>query len=125
TRDLLIRPVTPRFFVVGDQAQVGAVVNNNTGADIAATVTLEGTGVTLGSAASQNVTVPAHGRVEVTWNVTAGDAAAADLTFTVEGGGLRDASKPTLGQPPDQLLPIYNYSAPETVGTAGQLEAAD
>jgi uncharacterized protein YfaS (alpha-2-macroglobulin family) len=125
TRDLLIRPVTPRFFVVGDQAQVAAVVNNNTGAPIEATVTLEASGVSLGSSATQSVSVPANDRVEVTWQVTAGDAAAADLTFSVEGGGLRDASKPTLGQPPDQLLPIYNYSAPETVGTAGQLESAD
>ncbi len=33
TKPLLIRPATPRFFVVGDQAQLAAVVNNNTGAD--------------------------------------------------------------------------------------------
>ncbi|MCC6187683.1 MAG: Ig-like domain-containing protein [Anaerolineales bacterium] len=125
TRDLLIRPLTPRFFVVGDQAQVSAVVNNNTAAAIEAVVSLQAAGVTLNSPAAQNVTVPANDRVEVTWQVTAEDADAADLTFAVAGGGLSDASKPTLGQPPGQLLPIYNYSAPETVGTAGQLETAD
>jgi uncharacterized protein YfaS (alpha-2-macroglobulin family) len=125
TRDLLIRPVTPRFFVTGDRGQLGAVVNNNTDQDIQATVTLAGSGVTIDSPASQNVLVKAHDRAEVAWNVTAGEGPAADLTFSVEGGGLRDASKPTLGVPPDQLLPIYQYSAPETVGTAGQLETAD
>lgn len=124
TRDLLIRPLTPRFFVVGDQATLSAVVNNNTDQPIAAAVSLEANGVTLNSPASQSVTVGAHDRAEVRWNVTAEDAAAADLTFRVSGGGLEDASKPTLGLAPDQLLPIYHYAAPETIGTAGQLDAA-
>ena len=35
TKPLLIRPVTPRFFVVGDEVTLAAVVNNNTGEDIA------------------------------------------------------------------------------------------
>lgn len=125
TKDLLIRPVTPRFFVAGDQAQLAAVVNNNTSAAIEATVTLNAAaGVTLNGEAAQTVSVPAQGRVEVTWEVTVLDAPAADLTFAVEGGGLRDAAKPTLAQPPDQLLPILKYSAPETVGTAGELTDA-
>ena len=47
TKDLLIQPTTPRFFVVGDQAQLGAEINNNTANDIQATVTLTGTGVPL------------------------------------------------------------------------------
>ncbi len=125
TKDLLIRPETPRFFVVGDQAQLGAIVNNNTAQDIQATVTLAGTGVDIASAAAQNVTVKANDRAEVTWDVTVQDVASVDLTFSVEGGGLRDASKPTLGIPPNQLLPVYKYSAPETVATAGQLDSAN
>jgi alpha-2-macroglobulin len=124
TKDLLIQPTTPRFFVVGDQAQLGAEINNNTANDIQATVTLTGTGVSLDSPVSQVVTVKANDRVNVNWNVTALDAAAADLTFSVAGGGLQDASKPTVGTPPDQLLPIYKYSAPTTTSTAGQLDAA-
>ncbi len=124
TKDLLIRPVTPRFFVAGDQAELAAVINNNTAADLEVTATLAGQGVTLTSPDRQSVTVPANGRVEVTWNVTAGDGDYADLTFTAEGGGLRDSSKPTLGRPPEQRLPILKYSAPETVGTAGELTDA-
>ncbi|NIM52630.1 MAG: hypothetical protein GTO22_25860, partial [Gemmatimonadales bacterium] len=30
SKDLLVRPVVPRFFVVGDQAQLAAVIHNNT-----------------------------------------------------------------------------------------------
>jgi alpha-2-macroglobulin len=125
SKPLLIRPVTPRFFVVGDQAQLGAVINNNTDLAIDATVTLAATGLSLGSPAAQTLSVPAHDRAEVNWQVTAEDAANADLTFSVQGGGLSDASKPTVGAPPDQLLPIYHFSVPETTGTAGQLDAAD
>jgi uncharacterized protein YfaS (alpha-2-macroglobulin family) len=122
TKDLLIQPTTPRFFVVGDQAKLGAEINNNTANDIQATVTLTGTGVSLDSPVSQVVTVKANDRVNVNWNVTALDAPAANLTFSVAGGGLQDASKPTVGTPPDQLLPIYKYSAPTATSTAGQLE---
>ncbi len=125
TKDLLIRPQTPRFFVVGDQSTLAAVVNNNTAQDIQATVTLAAEGVTINSTPAQNVTVKANDRVEVTWDVTVNDVPLVDLTFTVEGGGLRDSSKPTLGTPPNQTLPVYKYSAPETVATAGQLDTAN
>ena len=123
-RDLLIRPNTPRFFVVGDQARLEAVVNNNTDSDIEAEVSLQASGLTLTGPASQTVNVPARNRVLVGWEVTVQDVANVDATFRVAGGGLQDASKPPLGVPPGQLLPVYKYSVPETVGTAGQLEAA-
>ncbi|MEK7784947.1 MAG: alpha-2-macroglobulin family protein, partial [Chloroflexota bacterium] len=60
TKDLLIRPVTPRFFVVGDQAELAAVVNNNTDSDLTVDVTLSGSGFTLGDPAQQTVTVKAR-----------------------------------------------------------------
>jgi alpha-2-macroglobulin len=130
TKPLLVRPFTPRFFVVGDQAQVTAVVNNNTNQDIQTTVTVAGTGVTFNTPGKQVVTVKAHDRTLVAWDVSVsdiGDAAAGwvDLTFTAEGAGLKDASKPTLGVPPDQLLPVYKYSVAEDTATAGQLENAN
>jgi len=115
---LIIRPVTPRFFTVGDQVSLGANVNNNTDADIEATVTLEATGVTTDGEATQTVTVPASGRQLVRWNVTVDDVATADLVFRVEGGGFSDASKPTLGVGPDALLPVYRYDGRDFVATA-------
>lgn len=124
TKDLLIRPVTPRFFVVGDAAQLAAVVNNNTSQDLSVEVTIAGSGFTLSDATpgKQTITVKASDRARVEWTVTVEDAPAAALTFTASGGGFTDASKPPLGLPPDQLIPIYRYSAPETVGTAGELD---
>jgi len=124
TKDLLIRPVTPRFFVVGDTAQLGAVVNNNTAADLTVEVSVAGSGFTLAAStpATQSIAVKAGDRARVDWTVTIEDAPGAVLTFTAAGGRFSDASKPPLGLPPDQIIPIYKYSAPETVGTAGELD---
>jgi hypothetical protein len=122
TKDLLVRPLTPRFFVVGDRLNLAVVVHNNTSAPIEAQVTLEGTGIQIDGAAAQTVNIPASDKVRVEWPATVLDAAQADLTFSARGGGLSDASKPPAGLPPDQRLPIYQYSTPETVGTAGVLD---
>ncbi len=126
TKPLLIRPQTPRFFVVNDEATLSALVNNNTDAAISADVALEGTGLTIVGDAKQTVNIPANDSVQVDWPVTVdANAQWVDLTFSAQGGGLSDASKPTLGDPNhNQQLPVYNYEVPETVGTAGQLTAA-
>jgi hypothetical protein len=129
TKDLLVRPVTPRFFVVGDRAQLGAVVNNNTQEALAVEVRLDATGLTLENAAAQSVDIPAGGKALVEWTVSVPGAPGveqfANLTFSASGGGFSDATKPTLGIPPDQLIPIYKYTTPETVGAAGDIAAED
>lgn len=124
TLPLLIRPVTPRFFTVGDQIDLGAIVNNNTSQDIEAVVTLIADGVTLHDQAGQTVTVPANGRTLVQWNVLVNDVEFADLTFRVNGGGFTDATKPTLATGPNNTLPVYRYDAEDIVGTSGVLDEA-
>ena len=118
---LLIRPVTPRFLTVGDVVQLGAIVNNNTDAAIEATVTLDAPGLTLRSP-QQTVIIAANSQELVRWPVTINDVQWADLTFRVEGGGFSDASKPTFGEGPDQLIPVYHFNAEDVVGTSGVLE---
>lgn len=126
TKPLLIRPVTPRFFVAGDVVTVSAVVNNNSDSDVNANVTLDAEGVDIASDETQVVSVPARGRVEVSWAVTVTtESNWVDMTFSVKGGRLEDASKPPLGDPDNErMLPVYRYEVPETVGTAGQLTGA-
>ena len=122
TLPLLIRPVTPRFFTAGDNIQLGAVVNNNTGGSIEATVVLDAGGLNLAAEAEQVVTVPAGGSQLVRWEANVDDIPFADLTFRVEGGGFRDATKPPLGVGPDNLIPVYRYNAQDFSGTAGELD---
>ena len=129
TKPLLIRPITPRFMIVGDQATFGAIVNNNTDIEQVVDVLMEGTGfiVLENAPLTQTVTVPAGGRVRVNWRVNVLDVPTVDVFFAVQNAdsSLTDASKPPLGQGDEQLLPVYKYAAPETVGTAGTLEGPD
>ena len=124
TKDLLIRPVTPRFFVVGDKSTLAAVVQNNTGQSLTVDVRLEGQGVAISEPATQIVTIASQDKVRVEWQVEAQDEDNANLVFSASGGGFSDASKPPVGLPPDQRIPIYRYSTPETVATAGTLDQA-
>ncbi len=121
TKPLLIRPVTPRFLVVGDQVTLAAVVNNNTGSELSVEVAVQGVGLTFTGAASQTMTIPSSGRQRVEWTAIVNDAANVDLTFFAKGGDFNDASKPPLGQGDQKLIPVYKYEVPETVGTAGVL----
>jgi len=124
TRPLLIRPVAPRFFVVGDSATLGAVVNNATDAPVDAEVFLAGSGVVFKGDALQKVSVPARGAARVNWEVVTVDAAAAVLTFTVKSGALQDSATPSLATAPGGGIPILDYESPEVVATAGEAPEA-
>ncbi|GAB4521584.1 MAG: hypothetical protein OHK0046_33170 [Anaerolineae bacterium] len=126
TKPLLIRPVTPRFFVVGDEVVLAAVVNNNTDSAQTVDVALEGTGVEFQGDAVQAVEIAAGGRARVVWPVTVQAVENVDLTFFVRNAdaSFTDASKPPLGQGEARLLPVYRYEAPEIVGTGGILREA-
>ncbi|MBO9308272.1 MAG: Ig-like domain-containing protein, partial [Chloroflexi bacterium] len=121
TKPLLVRPATPRFFTVGDEAELAVVVNNNTDSDLETTVSLIAKGVTLRTAAQQVVNVPANGRVRVAWLAVVDDVEAVDLTFSAVSGRFSDASKPAVGLGEQRLLPVYRYLAPDYNATAGSL----
>ncbi|HEY43337.1 MAG TPA: hypothetical protein G4O11_05075 [Anaerolineae bacterium] len=123
-KDLLIRPVTPRFFTAGDAASVAAVVHNNTLNDLTVESQLLASGAEITSSPSHTATVPAQGQMRFEWSVTIQDVDTVDLTFHVAGGGLQDASKPTVGSAEGGALPVLRYSAPDTVATAGIIETA-
>ena len=126
TKPLLVRPVTPRFFVVGDALTLAAVVNNNTGETMTVDASLQAAGLTFNSPQDITAEIEAGQRQRFEWMVTVEDADNVDLTFYANGndGAYTDASKPPLGQGDDRLLPVYRYEVPETVGTGGMIEVA-
>ena len=119
TKELLVRPVTPRFFVVGDHLQLAAIAQNNSNNDLQAQVSLRASGFTLDDPAleTQPVSIPAGGRTRVTWWGTVQDVESLDLVFSVVSGELQDASHPAMGK-----LPVLHYIAPQTYSTAGVLD---
>ncbi len=123
SKSLMIRPVTPRFFTAGDAATVAAIVHNNTAESIEVDVRLEADGAEIASDARQEVEVPARGQVRVEWSLQILEAVSARLTFYAKGGGLEDASTPTIGSAIDGRIPILRYSASDTFATSGGLTA--
>jgi len=120
TKDLLVRPVTPRFFVQGDHALVAAVVQNNTGEELQVQVSLSAGGFTPDSPGSlqQQVRLPAGGRERVEWWGTVDAVDEVDLVFSAVSGGYQDAARPALGR-----LPVLHYTVPETFRTSGFLSS--
>ncbi|RME47767.1 MAG: alpha-2-macroglobulin, partial [Chloroflexi bacterium] len=127
TKDVLVRPVTPRFVVVGDTVQLEAVVNNNTDQTVDLDVALEAEGLELLSDAGQPLTVPARGKAKVVWQTRVDPAiqpaslpSAPDaysrivVRMSAQGSGYQDAVELT--------LPVYQFSSPEVVATAGQVD---
>ena len=115
TKNLLVRPVAPRFFVVGDQARLAAVVNNNTNQTLDVEVAFEAQGIKIENDARQQVTIPAKGLAKLEWSVTAKDVEQAVLRFGAKAGQWKDAV--------EIPVPVYRYSTPEVVATAGVLDS--
>ena len=103
---------------------MAAVVHNNTDGNLDVTVSLETN--LAGEIVDQPINLPAHGRARVSWTVEAPAAGAdlAELTFVAEGGGYRDAARPTVGRESDHALPIYRYETPDVFGATGALTGA-
>jgi len=115
TRDLLLRPVLPRFLTLGDGARVGAVVNNTTGRTVTARVTLTPSGVpsTAGALESMSVVVPAGGERLVTWPLRPAALGALRVALTATAAGLD-------GDSVIVSAPVVPNSTPETVATSGE-----
>ncbi len=126
TKPLFIEMQTPRFFINGDQATVGATIHNNTDKSLSVKVSLDAKGVDLSSAAAQDVEVPAGQQKVVKWEATVqGGVKRVDFTASAVSGAYSDSSKPALGTLSDQGIPVYNYVTTETVGTSGMIQTAN
>ncbi len=121
SQELIIRPVTPRFLVVGDHALLAAVVQNNTANALEGSASLQAIGFQLDdpSSLTQSVSVPANGRLRLEWWGSAEDVDSASLLFSVKAGGLQDAVRVAKG-----ALPVLHYTAPQTFATSGLLAEA-
>ncbi len=115
TLQLLLRPILPRFFVVGDRAEIGAVIHNNTSGTLTTEVRIVPVGLALDGQARQTVSVPAGGKTSVVWPVSAlPDEESVSVRLEARSGMLLDSREDT--------IPIYRYVTPEVVATSGIME---
>ncbi|MBI1878967.1 MAG: alpha-2-macroglobulin, partial [Chloroflexi bacterium] len=114
SKPLLVRPVTPRFFVVGDEVQLGMVIQNNTGESLTVEPSFIAEGLAIAANDNKSFQLKAGERVRVDYNVTVEDAQAARLTMGAKSDKYGDAVA--------FELPIYHLSTPETAATVGTLD---
>ena len=126
TKPLFLELQTPRFFIAGDQARVGAVIHNNGADPLQVNVSLDAQGVDLITPAAQSVNVAAKDQAYVTWDLNVNtDVQRVDLTASAVSGPYSDSTKPELGTLSGQGIPVYTYTATEPVGTSGIITSAD
>jgi hypothetical protein len=124
TKPLLVRPVAPRFFVVGDEAQMGMIVQNNTDEEQQVEARFVAEGLEVGDWRLENgdwhdidetasFTVRASERIKVEYQVVVQNVEMVNLTMGAKSAEFGDALA--------FELPVYRFSTPETVATAGIL----
>ncbi|MBN2390436.1 MAG: Ig-like domain-containing protein [Anaerolineae bacterium] len=116
TQPLRIQPEPPRFLVVGDQAEVAALIYNHTDEPFAGAVQLlVSTGARVDTLI-RTFDLPAGGHTRVVWTLSVEQSSAKNLglAFSAAGGGYHDEISVE--------VPLYRYVMPDVIGTAGVLD---
>jgi len=94
---LIVRLQAPRFFVVGDQVVISAVVNNNTDESTMVSVLLDDEGLEIlpGAVDHDQIFVPANGEGRVDWQSKVTKAGPIKIRVKAIGRGHTDAMEKT------------------------------
>lgn len=117
TKDVLVRPVLPRFMISNDNMTIGGVVHNYLDKEMRFAVKLEAEGVKINGATEQTVTLKAGDEQKVLWNIDVLNLKEAKLIMSATS-----TSDAAVGDIVEQVLPIQPYSFPEVVATAGVIQ---
>ncbi len=111
TKDVLLRPLRPRFAVDGDRFELGAVVRNDLTSAQDFTVTLSVSGATIDGADQQYVRLAAGEQRSVTFPVTIGHGD--KVTYTLRAAAANG------GDAVQESFPVYAFGTPQTVANDG------
>ncbi|HVT45659.1 MAG TPA: alpha-2-macroglobulin family protein [Thermoanaerobaculia bacterium] len=121
-KPLIVRLQAPRFFVVGDETVVSAVVNNNTDRKLTVAPSLEASGVVVtglyvdGAITNREaspIDVDPAGEGRIDWVVRVKEPGVARLRVTAKGGGLSDAMERT--------YPVEDHGIEKLIAVSGKL----
>ncbi|MGH9905372.1 MAG: alpha-2-macroglobulin family protein, partial [Pyrinomonadaceae bacterium] len=118
---LIVRLQAPRFFVVGDQVTVSAVINNNTDQAMSVAPLLSAEGLTVSGqiidgqvvTAQSAVDVKANSETRVDWRVAITHASEARLKVEARNGKYGDAMEKT--------FPIYEHGIDKFISRSGKM----
>lgn len=110
-KNLLLRPVTPRFLMEGDEVSLGIVVQNYLASAKQVKLSLDATQVTLLDAREKTVTVDPKGTAKVEWRVRVLPGVESVLTAK----GLTNEESDAI----ELTLPVKSYGTLLTRGASG------
>lgn len=114
TKHVIVRPVRPRFGVVGDRITIGAIVHNFLDETQTFTVSLSGSGFALNGLPGKQVTVKSGEQTKVEFPVTIARTSKASFIFLAENESARDEV--------EEAMPIYPYGTLQSAATTGITE---
>ena len=114
SKDLIVRPVLPRFLMTGDTATIGAIVHNYTGKDADVSIALAAEGVTVDSKAAgeRRLRVANGASARLDWPISVGKAQSAGFLFRAATGSASDAVQ--------IVLPVLPFGERVVDALAGQ-----
>ncbi len=115
TKNVIVRPVRPRFAVHGDKITLGAIVHNFLPATHTFTVSLTGAGFTHSGKAEQSISIKAGDEVKVLFPVVVGNSEELTLNMRAETDGGRDEI--------EEKIPVYIFGTPQSVASTGITES--
>ncbi|MDO8649506.1 MAG: Ig-like domain-containing protein [Candidatus Peregrinibacteria bacterium] len=113
TKNVIVRPVRPRFAVRGDTLSLAALVHNFLPEERTFSVTLSGKGFT-GETLKKEVSVKSGEQVKVTFPVQVNAVNELTLNFLAETEGARDEI--------EEKIPVHIFGTPQAVATSGITE---
>ncbi len=117
-----VRPQTPRFLVAGDTVELAMIAHNETSAAQTVTASIQVDGVNLLDDTEKSVTLPPNSQQRIAWRALVNNVESVEVTFSAGNEVIWDAARPALS---DNRIPVLKYVAPDTVATAGILDAAE
>ncbi|MEI6532591.1 MAG: Ig-like domain-containing protein [Candidatus Roizmanbacteria bacterium] len=116
SKEVLIRPLVPRFLATGDTSSIGGIVMNQSNKDLTMTMQISTTGVQLTDSESKSFTLKNGEQQTISWNVVATDTTTSLIRLfvkNIEGKILDDV---------EVTIPIVTYHTPEVVASAGEVK---
>jgi uncharacterized protein YfaS (alpha-2-macroglobulin family) len=110
---LIVRLEAPRFFVVGDQVTVSAVINNNTDQPMRVAPALDAEGLTVSGHGAAPVEVKANSETRVDWQVNVTHASEARLKVEARGAQYADAM--------EKRFTIFEHGIEKFVSRSGKM----
>jgi uncharacterized protein YfaS (alpha-2-macroglobulin family) len=118
-KPVTVRLQAPRFFVVGDEVTLSAMINNNTDEtlSVAAAIDVEGLELIGLTSPAGRLTLPAGGETRVDWRAAVRVSGQAQLTVEADAGDFTDAMR--------KSYPVVEHGIEKLLFSAGKVRGDD